>query len=944
MNPAFPDELRTREASRLRDRRRAAGIGVNRPGGGTPKPEVGFGLSGGGIRSATFALGFFQGLGRAKLIRHIDYLSTVSGGGYFGSFLGRLYTRNQVENVDDVEGIVSGEMPANTSAHGERETKTETRLNPSGVLRYLRENGRYLSPNGSGDLLLGGAVLLRNWFSVQVVLAAFVVLLFVLAQIPYRVIEASQWHDNAKLSPALDNGLILSPYLALGAVVLVLGALPLGWGYWLVGHRLPLSWRVPRTFIHVLPPLVLVVAAVTGMFLSQSPHPVLPALGLVGLLTIVFACVFDRRLPQSLTGKPGPSAGHEKESASSIARARHSISTWLKRILLVAAGILALAFFDVIGATAHLMMTEGRLTAWLAGAAGAILGIAALARKIVAWISPSGDRRPGMPASLAGTFIAGGVLILYLGIMATIAHAASHGYPSVMAGTGYLARTTPAGQLFSIGIAAVILSIFVILLGNATAFLNRSSHHALYNARLTRAYLGASNPRRQGRSESSVLNVIEEDDVDLGVYHDASHQEKKAMPLHLVNVTVNETIDGRSQVQQQDRKGMNLALGPCGMSVGVRHHAIFGGSGKNAHPETSPRPYAAESPLIIRPEDPNGYRVFEFPGERGGAAFCAEPFTLGGIVAISGAAFSTGLGSRTHFGLSLLCGLGNVRLGYWWDSGIDPDNRKVPSPVSQWRRKLAEWLPVYSFLFGELLARFRGTAWRHWYLSDGGHFENLAGYELIRRRVPIMVILDAEADPDYTYNGLADLIRKARIDFGASIEFLNEDELEKSSLTSVFGSLEQLRRTDRDARTVTARGESSVTMYSARHAALARITYDDEANGENAPERWLVYIKPTLTGDEPADLIEYLMKHPTYPNEPTSDQFFDENQWESYRKLGEHIADLLCPDDDAFFTRFVRGYPIKTAGKRTTRKPRAASTSGNPAVRRPSPPRPNQGS
>ena len=47
---------------------------------------VGLALSGGGIRSATFCLGFLQELHRLKLLRIFDYLSTVSGGGYLGGW------------------------------------------------------------------------------------------------------------------------------------------------------------------------------------------------------------------------------------------------------------------------------------------------------------------------------------------------------------------------------------------------------------------------------------------------------------------------------------------------------------------------------------------------------------------------------------------------------------------------------------------------------------------------------------------------------------------------------------------------------------------------------------------------------------------------------------------------------------------------------------------
>src|SRR5579872_2500201 len=50
------------------------------------KPLVGLAFSGGGIRSATFNLGVLQELATLDILRHCDYLSTVSGGGYIGSW------------------------------------------------------------------------------------------------------------------------------------------------------------------------------------------------------------------------------------------------------------------------------------------------------------------------------------------------------------------------------------------------------------------------------------------------------------------------------------------------------------------------------------------------------------------------------------------------------------------------------------------------------------------------------------------------------------------------------------------------------------------------------------------------------------------------------------------------------------------------------------------
>ena len=56
------------------------------------------------------------------------------------------------------------------------------------------------------------------------------------------------------------------------------------------------------------------------------------------------------------------------------------------------------------------------------------------------------------------------------------------------------------------------------------------------------------------------------------------------------------------------------------------------------------------------------------------------------------------------------------------------------------------------------------------YLSDGGHFENLAVYELIRRRCRLIVACDADCDPQYDFDNLLSLIEKARTDFGVHIE------------------------------------------------------------------------------------------------------------------------------------------------------------------------------
>ncbi|RZS56913.1 hypothetical protein EV685_1469 [Sphaerotilus mobilis] len=140
-------------------------------------------------------------------------------------------------------------------------------------------------------------------------------------------------------------------------------------------------------------------------------------------------------------------------------------------------------------------------------------------------------------------------------------------------------------------------------------------------------------------------------------------------------------------------------------------------------------------------------------------------------------------------------------------------------------------------------------------LSDGGHIENLAGIELLRRRCRFMLIGDGEADPKHLFNGLATLIRSARIDLGVHIDI----------------DVDALRLHDNG--------------LCAAHWAIGQITYPDEAE-----PGYLLYLKSSLTGDEDEVIREYRARSPSFPHESTADQMFSEGQFEAYRSLGQHIG------------------------------------------------------
>ncbi|MCW5624337.1 MAG: hypothetical protein KIT73_06450, partial [Burkholderiales bacterium] len=418
-----------------------------------------------------------------------------------------------------------------------------------------------------------------------------------------------------------------------------------------------------------------------------------------------------------------------------------------------------------------------------------------------------------------------------------------------------------------------------LVIGRFMGFLNLSTLHTLYAARLTRAYLGATNRERfleKRRADGScvvraraVTEPLPSDSIPLDRYYDA----RVSGPLHIVNVTVNKTRPSHTTLVQRDRRGVGMAIVPDGLVVNHRFWKLAG------H-----RPNGQWSPWARTATDAEDSPVVS-DGERLG---------LGDWIAISGAAFSTGLGERTSIGLSLLTGLVNVRLGYWWDPSVRATGTTArDNAVPWWLRWSNRWVPTYGRLHQELFAAFDGPSPEQplWFLTDGGHFENTAVYELIRRRVGVIVCCDVGADPDYAFEDVGNLVRKARSDFGAEMTLVTGDTLKHvvrdDALRSRFGAPEDFRCKP-DARTAC--------------ALMFRIDYPDGASSgatrkDPARSSLLIVLKPTAVQGLPLDLQHYASAHATFPQQTTGDQFFDEAQWESYRKLGEFVASMVLNRD-----------------------------------------------
>lgn len=218
---------------------------------------------------------------------------------------------------------------------------------------------------------------------------------------------------------------------------------------------------------------------------------------------------------------------------------------------------------------------------------------------------------------------------------------------------------------------------------------------------------------------------------------------------------------------------------------------------------------------------------------------------LGTAMAISGAAAAPRMGTLTSARYTTLMAMLNVRLGYWLrkPSADGPLNR-VPGAMYFVRELIGamnEDLPFVN-------------------VSDGGHIENLGIYELLRRRCRYIVAIDGEADPDHTFGGLLTAIQMAKIDLGVCME---------PDLSDLRDGIEHFKRA---------------------HFVMTRIDYGVIQDGQ--PVRGLLLvIKLALTGNESELLMRYRRENPAFPHQSTSQQLFNESQFEAYRALGEHAAE-----------------------------------------------------
>lgn len=843
---------------------------------GESRPFSALCISGGGIRSATFALGALQGLAGRRILEHFDYLSTVSGGGYIGSWLTAWSNR-----VGGLGNVIPRLRP---------DAKPAEPRAPDPIA-HLRDYNSYLSPKLgalSADTWTLAATVLRNlllnWMVlIPLLMAALMVprlflsvlvlpeLLFgevvfaggapnygaseldaVSASLAVRyglplasaALFATALFNTLRYLPGIGNedhtrsdfvvkvllplvGAVLayiafdslyylgSTYTAQGSLrrqILVM-LIPCGLA-WLVFFLASRDSSRRRLLFGPLSIAIFLMAAGTGAatwsnanFLLWSPNPdtalswpeyvtLAPPAILLGYVlgTVIFVGLSSRVLKEE-----------DREWMSrSVADMLMFCAAWT----LVCAAVLVAPKWALAWEAwaANAAAAAGAVSAWASA-----FGSALLAKN-----APRGTAKSGTAWTAASIAIGAApvvfivALAIGLSIATNVLLSSAHLLPGL--------RSLPAMEVLAVGGApvpwqdhyavlsrsspALAAALFVALLALSWIMaryinINTFSLHGMYRDRLVRAYLGASNSKRNA---NRFTGFARNDDLPM---HQLDPQIK---PLHVVNLTLNLVAANRLAWQQRKAQPFTVTPLHCGnFELGYRRSSHFGG--------------------------PNG-------------------ISLGTAVAISGAAASPSMGFRSSPALGFIMTLLNARLGSWLGNPGNAGARtwRHAGPRSAIRSLVKEAFGLTS------------NQNEYVYLSDGGHFENLGLYEMVLRRCRFIVVLDAGGDADFSYDDLGNALRKIRIDLRIPITFGDE-----------------FMRPLRERR---------------RRCAVATIGYS--AVDEGAQNGWLIYVKPMRLGSEPPDVENYGRTHPEFPHESTGDQWFNESQTESYRMLGLTSIEEIC--------------------------------------------------
>ena len=833
---------------------------------GDPEPLAALCISGGGIRSATFALGAIQGLAERGVLPRFDYLSTVSGGGYIGSWLTAWAHRKG--GIDKVVPHLRRDAPAPAAAEPD-------------PIQHLRDYNSYLSPQGgafSTDLWTLIATMLRNillnWMVLVPLLMAVLTvprLYLSTLSLPERLYGAVIYAGGATpdwSAPVLDK---VSDLAFVARVLPALSVLLFGIALFFTLRYLPgVGGRDHSRYdfsVKILAPLVGAVLSFLAFdslfyvgrhFVNESNlwrvivWTVLPcgAAWLVWLLS----------RGGSLRARAGLLFGPLSLAVFSMA-AGTGVATWAVTNFVVwnpdpryspswaeyvtvgpPAVLLGFVLGTVlfVGLSSRFLKDEDR--EWMSRALGSILlfcvgwtgvcfvvlilpqwalgwrtwghGALAAAGAASAWLSALGGPSPaaapgqGQPPrllSLASKVAPPVFLALLAGALSVLTNLillAAHQVTGRGLGGAHgeaVAWTDHYAVLTrsSPALVGLVALTFVATSVLMARFVNINTF-SLHGMYRDRLVRAYLGASNPQRRASRFTGFAANDDIPM---HELDAGRR---PLHVLNLALNLVAGSRLAWQQRKAASFTVTPAHCGSrEVGYRPSGEYGGR-----------------------------------------------ITLGTAVAISGAAASPNMGYHSSPVVGFIMTLFNARLGSWLGNPGPPGARtwRHPGPLSAVRSMVKEALGQTS------------DESEYVYLSDGGHFENLGLYEMVRRRCRTIVVLDGGCDPDFHYDDLGNALRKIRIDLRVPIDF---DE----ALTRPLK--------DREKR-----------------CAVGTIRYS-EVDGPGTDGQ-LVYVKPMLLRNEGPDVASYAAAHPAFPHQGTGNQWFDESQTESYRSLGLHTVDDMC--------------------------------------------------
>jgi hypothetical protein len=235
-----------------------------------------------------------------------------------------------------------------------------------------------------------------------------------------------------------------------------------------------------------------------------------------------------------------------------------------------------------------------------------------------------------------------------------------------------------------------------------------------------------------------------------------------------------------------------------------------------------------------------------------------QSMEIDAAMALSAAACAPTTSEDTGSWLLRIAGAAGADLGRWVDH-------------STGSTRAASWWERVKSLIGSSAAH-RGSA----FVSDGGHIENLGLYQLLRRRCGCILAIDGEEDPKMTFAGLMKLQHLVRVEQGILMD------IDVTGLHPGTDDKNELR--------------------SDSHFTVIPITYPelparDGQDPQPACRGVLVYVKLSLTGDEPQYLRAYRADHPEFPHHSTVyQQAFDDRMFEAYLALGEHVGQQLVSE------------------------------------------------